>query len=97
MFEKFGFKDENVIAITKYKDDIIVVPCEDAMSGIYPDYRKAQPIIMGWLESFTLLNCSEYDGLSIDAIIFRKEKDGYEIFFASDSHDGFQPLTDKEE
>ena len=26
-----------------------------------------------------------------------KEKDGYEIFFASDSHDGFQPLTDKEE
>lgn len=67
------------------------------MSGIYPDYRKAQPIIMGWLESFTLLNCSEYDGLSIDAIIFRKEKDGYEIFFASDSHDGFQPLTDKGE
>lgn len=41
MFEKFGFKDENVIAITKYKDDIVVVPCEDAMSGIYPDYRKA--------------------------------------------------------
>lgn len=48
------------------------------MSGIYPDYRKAQPIIMSWLESFTLLNYSEYDGLSIDAIIFRKEKDGYE-------------------
>ena len=51
MFEKFRFKDENVIAITKYKDDIVVVPCEDAMSGIYPDFIKAQPIIIGCIES----------------------------------------------
>ena len=96
MFEKFGFQNESVVAITKYKEDIVVVPCEDCMSGIYPDYRKAQSIIMGWLDAFTLLNYSDYDSLTIDAVIFRKENDKYEIFFAVDSHDGFQPITDTE-
>ena len=51
---------------------------------------------MGWLDAFTLLNYSDYDSLTIDAVIFRKENDKYEIFFAVDSHDGFQPITDTE-
>lgn len=94
MFEKYGFQDVNTVAITEYKGDIVIVPCEDCMSGIYPDYKKSQPIITGWIDSFSLLNRLEDSDTAIEAIIFQKETNGYEIFFATNTHDGFQFITD---
>lgn len=97
IFDEIGFDECGVIAICKYNEDIVAVRCDNAMSGIYPDYKTAQPLIMGWLYEFKLFNSieSSYD---IDAIIFMKEKNKkreecVKIYFAEDSHDGFQIIS----
>lgn len=43
------------IAVCEYNGDIVAVKCDNEMSGIYPDYDTAQPIIMGWLYSLYFL------------------------------------------
>lgn len=98
VFDNLGFNIGDVIAICEYKGDIVAVKCVDAMSGIYPDYNTAQPLIMRWLYEFKLFNALEI-GIDIDAIIFVKEKDKegkefVEIYFAEDSHDGFQIISE---
>ena len=98
IFDEIGFDEYDVIAICKYNGDIVTVGCYNAMSGIYPDYKTAQPIIMGWLYKYKLFNSVE-NSCDIDAIIFMKEKDKernecVEIYFAEDSHDGFQIISE---
>lgn len=98
VFDEIGFNIGDVIAVCEYNGDIVAVKCDNKMSGIYPDYRTAQPIIMGWLYKFKLFNSIE-NSCDIDAIIFIKEKDKegkecVEIYFAEDSHDGFQIISE---
>ena len=86
IFDEIGFDEYGVIAICEYNGDIVAVGCDNAMSGIYPDYRTAQPIIMGWLYKFKLFNSIE-NSYDIYDIIFMKEKDKeekecVEIYFA---------------
>lgn len=98
IFDEIGFNVGDVIAICEYNGDIVAVGCNNEMSGIYPDYNTAQSIIMGWLYKFKLFNSIE-NSCDIDAIIFMKEKDKegndcVEIYFAEDSHDGFQIISE---
>lgn len=98
IFDEIGFDKYGVIAICEYNGDIVAVGCNNAMSGIYPDYKTAQPIIMGWLYKFKLFNSIE-NSYDIDAMIFMKGKDEegnecVEIYFAEDSHDGFQIISE---
>lgn len=98
IFDEIEFNVGDVIAICKYNEDIVAVGCNNEMSGIYPDYNTAQPIIMGWLYEFKLFNSLE-NSYDIDAIIFIKEKNNegkecVEIYFAEDSHDGFQIISE---
>lgn len=98
IFDEMGFNIGDVIAICEYNGDIVAVECDNEMSGIYPDYRTAQPIIMGWLYKFKVFNLPK-NYADINAIIFMKEKDKegnecVEIYFAEDSHDGFQIISE---
>ncbi len=98
LFDEIGFDECGVIAICEYNGDIVAVRCDNAMSGIYPDYKTAQSIIMGWLYKFKLLNSIE-NSYDVDAIIFMKGNDEegnecVEIYFAEDSHDGFQIISE---
>lgn len=102
IFDSMGFENEDTIAICEYNGDIVAVPCENTMSGIYPDYKRSHPLIMGWLYDFKLFKCIDCN--NIDAIIFllydKEDKNGdkiMEIYFAEDSHDGFQLISDNEE
>lgn len=98
IFDEIGFNIGDVIAVCEYNGDIVAVKCDNEMSGIYPDYNTAQPIIIGWLYSFKLFNKLGHRSY-MDAIIFEKTKDKegkeyVEIYFAEDSHDGFQPISE---
>ena len=85
VFDNLGFNIGDVIAICEYKGDIVAVKCVNAMSGIYPDYNTAQPLIMRWLYEFKLFNALEKD---------KEGKEFVEIYFAEDSHDGFQIISE---
>lgn len=74
-------KNEKVIALCKWKENLVAVPCDDTMSGYYPRYKEAIIInenvedIYGRVEALLLIN---YWG-------------EYEAIFVTDSWDGFQP------
>lgn len=73
--------------------DIVVVKCDDEMSGYYPRYETAESVVFNWITPFKINNKTE-DGEIIDAIIIQLDhmKNMIEICFATDSPDGFQPL-----
>lgn len=92
-FNLSGYNDGDVVAICEHKGDIVAVKCDDTMSGIYPDYKTAQSIAFGWIAGFKIKHKTD-DGETIDAIILQVNhtKNIVEIFFATDTWDGFQLL-----
>lgn len=93
LFNQYNFKDDEVIAICRYRDDIVAVPCDNCMSGYYARYDEAQPIIMNWLNPFKLHDKLD-SGIVIDAILFVPDTEGTDMYFAVDSHDGFQIISE---
>ena len=90
--EEIIFSSEDcVFALYKSENNLVIVPCDDCMSGIYPRHDKlVQLDSLGIYEFDNYLN----DWESIDAIIFEKSDFlKIKVSFASDSHDGFQPIT----
>lgn len=85
-----NLKNADVVAICMYKNKLCIVPCDDAQSGIYPRYKEAVKISDKEIINFP----NKIDGQSIDAIIIDIDDGKYEIDFAEDSWDGFQPLGD---
>lgn len=95
MLEKFIMSNENlkgyiVYAICMWKEKLCIIPCDDEMSGLYPIYDKR--VVLSEKNIYNFPN--KIDGQSIDAIIIRIENGGFEIDFAEDSWDGFQPQGD---
>ena len=78
-----NLKNTEVIALCKWKGNLVAVPCDNAMSGYYPRYREA--IIIKE-------NVEDLYG-EIEALLLVKYWGKYEIIFATDSHDGFQPAS----
>lgn len=76
-------KNENVIALCKWNDNLIITSCDNSMSGYYPGYKEA--IIIKE-------NVEDLYG-EIEALLFIKYYGEYEIVFATDSWDGFQPAS----
>ena len=74
-----------VIALCKCKNNLVAVPCEDDMSGYYPEYENS--IIIKE-------NVEEIYG-EIKAMLLLHDFGDYEIQFATDSWDGFQPASIK--
>ena len=78
--------NEDVIALCKWYDNLVAVPCENAMSGYYPRYDEAVIIkenvddLYGEIEALLLINC--WNG-------------HYEVIFATETWDGFQPVLVK--
>lgn len=79
-----------VYAICMWKEKLCIIPCDSTMSGEYAVYDKA--IVLSENEIFNFPN--KIDGQPIDAILIRRNNGGFEIDFAEDSWDGFQPVGD---
>lgn len=76
-------KNAEVIALCEWGGDLVAIPCNNEMSGYYPRYADAVvikenvEIIHSYIESLLLINHWE----------------SYEVIFATDSWDGFQPAA----
>ena len=79
-----NLKQAEVVALCKWKGNLAAIPCSNAMSGYYPDYKKSIVIkeniedLYGDIEALLLIKPT-------------KNWDEYEVVFATDSWDGFQP------
>jgi len=97
MFEKYGFENEDLVIITTYYDNIVIVPseqdCKNEYCDIYPDFSRAITLIDTNNHPFMFLNYME-DKSHIDAILFRKVGNTYEISLAEDTWDGLQTISD---
>lgn len=88
--------NDDCYCICEYKNNLVVVPCEDSMSGFYPDYNRE--IIIK--ENIQLLhkNKNYYDdGMlvevdRIDGILFNTRNNTTNLVY--DTWDGLQ-ITDK--
>lgn len=98
MFEKYGFENEKLVAITISDDNIVIVPsekfCEDEYAEIYLDFTRAVTLVDTNHNPFILLNYLEYEKSQVDAILFRKVGNTYEISLAEDSCDGLEVIPD---
>lgn len=88
----FNETRETVFAICEYNGNLVVVPCDDEMSGIYPRYEESRIILKEVHNKFEVFNKIEDN--SIDAIVFMRYGNKYEVYYAEDGYDGFQLLTD---
>ena len=76
-------KYAEVVAVCEWKGNLVALPCDNAMSGYYPKYKHSV-IIKEDVEDL-------YGEL--DALLLIKQIDEYEVVFATDSWDGFQPAS----
>ena len=79
IIECTDLKNEEVIALCIWKNNMVAVPCDNTMSGYYPRYRESVIIHE---------NVDELYG-EIKALLLVKYLDTYEAVFAEDSWDGF--------
>lgn len=94
MFNKY-FEKYNYFAITECNDKICVVPCDNRMSGIYPDYDKVEYLYDDTIKfNNKLYNSDNKMMAEIDAILFIKQGETFEMYYAEDSWDGFQIISD---
>lgn len=91
MFEKYGFENEDLVIITTYNNNIVIVPseqnCKNKYYDIYPDLSRAITLIDTNDRPFMFLTYA-------DAILFRKVGNTYEISLAEDNGDGLQTISD---
>lgn len=91
------FKD-NCYCVCQWKDDLVVVPCENTGGGFYPDYDKS--IILKENCQLQYKNKNYYnDGVLIEkdnicGIMYCNYNFGGEVSLVVDSWDGFQPIGD---
>lgn len=78
----------DMIAICVYDKELYAVPCEETVSGIYPDYKQRIKI-SNFLVAEYLLNDN-------DAILITNREGVLEVYYAEDSWDGYQIIWDKE-
>ena len=85
----------NIVAISKYKDKLTLVPCDDSQSGYYPKYDLAVPFESEY--QFILPKFVECDGdeYNVDGIIFIKTDKGVQIHCVEYRWDGFQIITEE--
>ena len=78
---KTEFKDseDHIFCLCEWMNNLVLVPCEDAMSGYYPDYNKAVILV----HDICFVN------RTADGIIYNTTDETYTFVF--DSHDGFHP------
>ena len=78
---KTNFEDSeyHVFCLCEWMNNLVIVPCEDEMSGYYPDYDKAVTLV----HDVCFVNRTA-DGIIYDTI----DKISTFVF---DSYDGFQP------
>lgn len=91
IFETVCGKEYSAMALIVQDNVLYAVPCEDTMSGYYPEYKKKRKLSGFKVTEF--MNCKVDDEV-VDAVLFRKYKNELEIILVSDSWDGFQPLDD---
>lgn len=82
-------KEYHVMVLIVRDNILYAVPCEDAMSGYYPEYNKKVKLSDFKVTEF--MNC-KVDDDNVDAVLFRKYNNELDIILATDSWDGFQPL-----
>lgn len=73
--------------IAEYGGNIVIAPCEETTSGIYPEYSLSVPILSGFSFYETKFGNEEIDGIIIDVV-------DKTLSFAQDSWDGFQYIGD---
>ena len=85
IIESTNLKHEEIVALCIWKNNLVVVPCDNCMSGYYARYKDAIIIKK---------NVDDLYG-EIQALLLIKTFDEYEAIFATDSWDGFQPTYAK--
>ena len=93
IIKKCGFDDEECICITTYEDNLVVIPCEDCMSGYYPDFSRSKKLVLN-IEGLFFDNKFNDGEFRIDGILLQKEYDKYRVSFVEQTWDGFQIVND---
>ena len=85
----------DVAVLCRYKNKLMLVPCDDSESGYYPNFDLGTPFDVDYY--FFFPKFVDYDGTEygIDGIMFIKTDDGIQIHCAEFGCDGFQIITDK--
>lgn len=85
-------KEYNTFAICEWNNKICFVPCDNAMSGIYPNFRKS----IALSESMSFVFSHMVGEEKIDAIIIEENPKGnYHFSLAYYTWDGFQYFDEK--
>ena len=74
-------------AIAEYGGDIVIAPCEETTSGIYPEYNLSVPILSGFSFNKTKVGNEEINAIIVDIV-------NKTLSFVQDSWDGFQYIGD---
>ena len=80
-------KKYDIIAICVYDKELYAVPCEDTVSGIYPDYKQKVKLSNNLVSNFLF---NDVEPFSKYAILFTNRNGFLEFDLAEDSWDGFQ-------
>ena len=91
IFDMVCEKEYHAMVLTSIDGILYAVPCEDSMSGYYPEHKKK--VKLSNIKVTEFMNC-KVDNENVDAVLFRKYKNELEIILVSDSWDGYQPLDD---
>lgn len=79
----------DIIAICVYDKEVYAVPCEDTMSGIYPDYKQKIKLSNDLVSQFIFDNATHY------AILLTNRNGTLEFYLAENTWDGYQ-IVDKD-
>ena len=84
-------KEYDIIAICVYDKELYAVPCEDTMSGIYPNYKQKVKLSNNLVSQFIFdeTNTADY------AILLTNREGFLEFYLAENSWDGYQ-IVDKD-
>lgn len=78
----------NFVAICVYDKELYAVPCEETMSGIYPEYKQKIKLSNDLVSQFI------FESSDIYAILLTNQNGVLEFYLAEDTWDGYQ-IVDK--
>lgn len=79
----------DIIAICVYDKELYAIPCEETMSGIYPDYKQKMKLSNDLVSQFIFEDKDTY------AILLTNRNGLLEFYLAEDTWDGYQ-IVDKD-
>ena len=74
---------------------LVIVPCNEALSGYYPDYKLASSYDIEQEILFPMFIDNYNIEHSVDGIMFTKTDNGIQIHCIEDTWDGFQVITEE--